>query len=76
MRQPLWKDVYLTNSQKVRNSVMLSKAGIQNYLKILNSRLRGNDAKGRIKTFYDTIIWHKLRLSKNPKLAVFILVTT
>jgi hypothetical protein len=55
---------------------MLSKAGIQNYLKILNSRLRGNDAKGRIKTFYDTIIWHKLRLSKNPKLAVFILVTT
>jgi len=76
MRQPLWKDVYLTNSQKVRNSVMLSKAGIQNYLKILNSRLRGNDAKGRIKTFYDTIIWYKRRLSKNPKLAVFILVTT
>ena len=32
-----------------------AKAGIQNYLKILDSRFRGNDAKGRIKTFYETI---------------------
>jgi len=31
------------------------KAGIQNYLKTLDSRLRGNDAKGVFKTFYDTI---------------------
>ena len=45
----------LTNSEKVRNSVMPAKAGIQNYLKILDSRLRGNDIKGRLKTFYETI---------------------
>ena len=45
----------LTNSQKVRNSVMPAKAGIQNYLKALDSRLRGNDAKGCFKTFYETI---------------------
>ena len=35
---------------------MSAKAGIQNYLKILDSRLRGHDAKGRIKTFYETTI--------------------
>ena len=40
---------------KVRNSVMPTKAGIQNYLKTLDSRLRGNDAKGHFKTFYETI---------------------
>jgi hypothetical protein len=34
---------------------MPAKAGIQNYLKKLDSRLRGNDAKGRFKTFYETI---------------------
>jgi len=34
---------------------MPAKAGIQNYLKILDSRLRGHDVKGRIKTFYDII---------------------
>ena len=34
---------------------MPAKAGIQNHLKILDSRLRGNDAKGRFKTFYVTI---------------------
>jgi len=34
---------------------MPAKAGIQNYLKTLDSRLRGNDAKGRFKTFYETI---------------------
>ena len=34
---------------------MPAKAGIQNYLKILDFRLRGNDAKGRFKTFYETI---------------------
>ena len=38
----------VTNPQKVRNSVMPAKAGIQNYLKTLDSRLRGNDVKGRI----------------------------
>jgi len=40
---------------------MRAKAGIQNYLKTLDSRLRGNDAKRRFKTFYETI---KLRLKK------------
>jgi hypothetical protein len=34
---------------------MPAKAGIQNYLKTLDSRLRGNDAKGSFKTFYETI---------------------
>ena len=34
---------------------MPAKAGIQNYLKTLDSRLRGNDAKGRFKTFYEAI---------------------
>ncbi len=34
---------------------MPAKAGIQNYLKTLDSRLRVNDAKGRFKLFYETI---------------------
>jgi hypothetical protein len=34
---------------------MPAKAGIQNHLKILDSRLRGNDPKGGFKTFYETI---------------------
>ena len=34
---------------------MPAKAGIQNYLISLGSRLRGNDAKGRFKTFYEAI---------------------
>jgi hypothetical protein len=34
---------------------MPAKAGIQKYLKTLDSRLRGNDVKGRFKTFYETI---------------------
>ena len=34
---------------------MPAKAGIQNYLKTLDSRLRENDAKGCFKTFYETI---------------------
>jgi len=34
---------------------MPAKAGIYKYLKTLDSRLRGNDAKGRIKTFYEII---------------------
>ncbi|MGD9261017.1 MAG: hypothetical protein PVG44_11285 [Desulfobacterales bacterium] len=33
---------------------MPAKAGIQNYLKILDSRLRGKDVKGCFKTFYET----------------------
>ena len=39
---------------------MPAKAGIHNYLKTLDSRLRGNDVKGRFKTFYESInigIW-------------------
>jgi hypothetical protein len=34
---------------------MPAKTGIQNYLKILDSRLRGNDVKRRVKTFYGTM---------------------
>jgi hypothetical protein len=34
---------------------MPAKAGIQNYLKTLDSRLRGKDVKGRFKTFYEFI---------------------
>jgi hypothetical protein len=45
------KTTGLIGSQKVRNSVMSAKAGIQNYLKTLDSRLRRNDAKGHFKTF-------------------------
>jgi len=40
----------LTDSQEVRDSVMPAKADIQKYLKTLDSRLRGNDIKGRFKT--------------------------
>ena len=41
--------------KKVRNSVMPAKAGIHNYLQTRDFRLRGYDAKGRFKTFYETI---------------------
>ena len=34
---------------------MPAKAGSQNYLISLDSRLRGNDTKGGFKTFYETI---------------------
>jgi len=34
---------------------MPAKAGIQKYLKTLDSRLCGNDAKGRFETFYESI---------------------
>ena len=34
---------------------MPAKAGIQKYLKILDSRLRGNDAKEGFETFYESI---------------------
>ena len=34
---------------------MPAKAGIQNYLISLGSRIRGNDAKGGFKIFYETI---------------------
>jgi len=41
---------------------MPAKAGIQNHLKSLDSRLRGNDAKGVFSTFYKTIKYgaHKI----------------
>jgi hypothetical protein len=39
---------------------MPAKAGIQNHLKSLDSRLRGNDDKGAFSTFYETInIWYR-----------------
>ncbi len=40
---------------------MPAKAGIQNYLKTLDSRLRGNDVKRRFTTFHETI---KIRIRK------------
>mgnify|MGYP001827873514 CR=1 FL=1 len=40
---------------------MPAKAGIQNKLKTLDSRLRGNDVKGRFKIFYEPIIFGKRR---------------
>ena len=43
---------------------MPETAGIQNYLKILDSRLRRHDVKGRIKIIYETINFEK---SKSPK---------
>ena len=43
---------------------MPAKAGIQNYLISLDSRLRGNDAKGGFKTFYETInVEHRILMS-------------
>jgi hypothetical protein len=45
---------------------MPAKAGIQNYLKTLDSRLRGNDAEGRFKTFYETINLPKYHYSIIP----------
>jgi hypothetical protein len=53
----------LTNSEKVRNAVMPAEAGIQNYIKILDSRPCGKDAKGGFKTFYEIIIIHQNQLS-------------
>ena len=41
---------------------MPAKAGIQNYLKTLDSHLSGNDAKGRFKTFYKNIKCETLNL--------------
>ena len=40
-----------------------AKAGIQNYSKTMDSRLRGNDVKGRSKTFYESINIERYTLS-------------
>ena len=48
---------------------MPAKAGIQKYLKTLDSRLRGNDAKGRFKTIYETINVRRSSVSSLIKLA-------
>jgi len=45
----------VTNSETAPNSAMPAKAGIQNYLKTLDSGLGGNDVKTRIKAIYETI---------------------
>jgi len=47
---------------------MPAKAGIQNYLKILDSRLRGNDVQGRFETFYETIRFKSFEVLKSPPL--------
>ena len=46
---------------------MPAKAGIQKYLKTLDSRLRGNDAKGRFKTIYESVKAIKLKGGINRK---------
>ena len=56
----------LTNSQIVRNFVMPAKAGIQNYLKTLDSRLRGNDVKGHFRPFSEAFnIYLQLTITKD-----------
>jgi len=50
---------------------MPAKAGIQNYLKILDSRLRGNDAKRGFMTFYDTINVRRSSVLSSIKLSAF-----
>jgi len=40
---------------KVKSRVTPAEAGVHKYLKKLDSRLRGNDKKGRNSTFYETI---------------------
>ncbi len=47
------------NPKKVQGPVIPAKAGIQKYLKTLDSRLRGNDANGRFMTFYETVIFYQ-----------------
>jgi len=46
---------------------MPAKAGIQNHLKALDSRFRGNDDKGFISTFYETINFKKLMKSPDKQ---------
>ena len=41
----------MTNSYKVRNSVMPAKAGIQCFQVVLDASFRRHDVKGRFKTF-------------------------
>ena len=50
---------------------MPAKAGIQNYLKTLDFRLRGNDVKGRFKTFYETINLKSLEDGHNISIQFF-----
>ena len=49
---------------------MPAKAGIQKCLKILDSRLRGNDANGRFQTFYEGI---NVGLIENRRVTSFFL---
>ena len=51
---------------------MPAEAGIQNYLKTLDSRLRGNDVKGRFKTFYETIKQQIHKRTKSYKYLIFV----
>jgi len=49
---------------------MPAKAGIQNYLKILDYRLRGNDVKRCFKAFYETIKIKIINLLRYPRLVL------
>ena len=55
---------------------MPAKAGIQNLLKLLGYRLRGNDVKGRFKTFCETIKIGKLKLSELMEIQSIIFILT
>jgi hypothetical protein len=44
---------------KSLKTVTPAEAGVQNSLNLLDSRFRGNDKKGEIATFYETIISSK-----------------
>ena len=47
--------LYLMAPQRVRKTVTPAEAGVQNLLKALDSRLRGNDRKGWFLTSYEFI---------------------
>jgi len=48
---------FLTVSQKVTRHVVPAQAGIYNHMKIMDSRLRGNDINGADPTFCEIILF-------------------
>jgi len=49
------------NPYKVTNSVTPAAAGVYNYLKLMDPRLRGDDNKEGFSTFYETINFNGLK---------------
>jgi len=58
-------------SQKVRKTVTPAQAGVQNLLKTLDSRLRGNDRRREISTFYEVVINEQVTALPGAKVARF-----